>query len=128
MNVSVGSIAEFLEARIAEDEAAAARFHAHWTDAEAPHAELIGDFGVYPSSEYTEIGLGYGRFIAECAAKRNIITLAGQCNDQAEAANGDHETNFQVVMGGMAAGMDLAIKCLAAAYGNHPDYQQEWAI
>lgn len=59
------TIIEFLEARIAEDEAVAVSFEASWVEAEMPRASMRDDHGTYPSTEYTEVGLGLGRWMAE---------------------------------------------------------------
>lgn len=122
----MSGIVDFLEARIAEDEAA---------------MELRGDFphsihsydvaGTYNANCPDCRGLaGTARALAECAAKRAIIAEHGID----DSATGDWcET--------CAAWWDYALgegppaiqhpcptlKAVAAVYKDHPDYQQEWA-
>ena len=59
------TITEFLEARIAEDEAALA--------AVPVAAQQSDDFDFGGTDDYLRFTMGYGRAVAECAAKRAII-------------------------------------------------------
>ena len=94
------TIVEFLEARIAEDEAKAAGLLANTQEG-------------YDINDYAE------RMLAECAAKRAII-------DQWEDLEGIGPLTGGVDAG-HALGIDAAVRALAAVYKDHPDYQQEWA-
>jgi len=80
------NITEFLQARISEDEAEARQHDG---------AEYYTE-GAWPD------GLA-ARFLAECAAKRELI----------ETWHDEH-------------GGGSVLKPLAAVYSDHPDYQQEW--
>jgi hypothetical protein len=91
------TLTEFLEARIAEDEA------------EADY--LLG-------REDDEAN-AYGKhFLAECAAKRAIIAgrkrIDRSANDD-EWSMGYSDANYE------------ATHALAAVYADHPDYRREWA-
>ncbi|MDQ1059109.1 hypothetical protein QFZ23_003010 [Arthrobacter globiformis] len=94
----MASIVEFLEARIAEDEAEARR------DLEGlAMTEAKADLRVF----------------AECEAKRKIIALADdveQMDAQLSAESGGEDLGTA----------DAILKALAAVYASHPDYQQEW--
>jgi hypothetical protein len=59
------TIVEFLEARIAEDEAA--------LNAVPGAAKQLDDFDFGGTDDYLRFTMGYGRAVAECAAKRAII-------------------------------------------------------
>jgi hypothetical protein len=111
------NLAEFLLARIAEDEAGAKRGAAEiaadpyaWTD--------------FPSGEWDPT-----RVLAECAAKRRIVE---------RHAPEDYNTAFvgsEVIQvctecaGGGSPGADWpcgTMRDLAAVYADHPDYRDEW--
>lgn len=55
--------------------------------------------------------------LAECAAKRAIVT---QWVDAAGAPDWDRDAGWR------AAGLEDALKELAAVYADHPDYREEW--
>jgi hypothetical protein len=96
-------ITEFLEARIAEDEAAAEQlthiFHGPGTQ-------------MYVAESWIQSPLKKKRFLAECAAKRAIMSRHASCDD---VSYGDASTCPE-------------IRTLAAIYSDHPDYQPEWAV
>lgn len=103
--ITLPSIIEFLEARIAEDEKRAAY--------------------------YGPLTLGMRRLLAECAAKRSIIKQheidlsirEPHCDTCAEWWN--------CVLGEgppMVKYPCPTIKALAAVYKDHPDYQKEWVV
>ena len=93
------TITEFLEARIAEDEA------------EADY--LLG-------REDNEAN-AYGKhFLAECAAKRAIIGLA----DQVETA----EDQMAREWGTPEVIADGILSALASVYKDHPDYDPRWSL
>ncbi|MGH8605076.1 MAG: DUF6221 family protein [Gammaproteobacteria bacterium] len=95
------NIIEFLEARIAEDEAAAL--------AASKQKWRAKGWAI----EYAQ------RVLAECAAKRAIIKLA----DLVESMDYQITREWGGDIDG--TGEDI-LKALAAVYKDHPDYQQEW--
>jgi hypothetical protein len=97
------TILEFLEARIAEDEAEAnAMLDSFLRGGEVSKRRWV-------------------RVLAECAAKRVIIELA----DQVETM--DYQITNE--WGGDLDGTgDDILKALSAVYKDHSDYQQEWAL
>lgn len=122
------NITEFLEARIAEDEAiATAAAPGPWIwkgDASEDEASLydsnddlvLSAYGMHSQGFLECSGENAGhitrhdpsRVLAECAAKRAIIELS---------ANWD----------GYTRNIDL-LRAVATVYKDHPDYQQEWGI
>ena len=114
------NIAQFLEARIDEDEAQLA--------STPTAAQQLDDFDYGGTDDYLRFTIGYGRAVAECAAKRAIIS-------QAEEATGDRGTVIAEHCGSDAERAqswaedpgELILKALASVYSDHPDYQQEWA-
>lgn len=100
MSAGTVTITEFLEARIAEDEARA--------------------------NYYGALALGTTRVLAECAAKRAIIKQAQNATD-AEKEFDDYEWQDTVSRSEPYAG-DAILYALAAVYADHQDYQQEWAL
>lgn len=102
------TITEFLEARIAEDEADAAS----WRLAELePHA-VPGHPGAYllppEATEAPTLGAwGRDRVLAEAAAKRAII-------------------NEYTPYGSGYDAWSAVMQHLAAIYADHPDYREEW--
>ena len=109
------TITEFLEARIAEDEAVSERRGSF------PHSVHSSDIvGTYRQNCPDCLGLpGRARVLAECAAKRAIIELA----DQVETMD------YQITNewgGGLEGTGDNILKALAAVFADHPDYREEW--
>ncbi|UYM26586.1 hypothetical protein SEA_BAUER_37 [Arthrobacter phage Bauer] len=94
----MASLVEFLEARIAEDEARA-RY---------PYLASHPDPLFSPA-----------RALAECAAKRAILD-GWEDPDDIGPLDGD-------VDAGHVLAMDKAVRALAAVYKDHKDYRQEWA-
>ena len=99
------TLAEFLLARIAEDEREA------WSIHSSSCAELVEtDWGNRPC----DCGLP-ARVVVECEAKRQIINL----HPEAVAAP---------LRDGAAWSHGEVLRRLALPYAIHPDYQQEWAV
>lgn len=96
------TITEFLEARIAEDEAAAERGGYH------------NGGSVFANDNYGCLLVQPARVLAECAAKRTILEFRAVL--EKGAAPGMHMAVYQTV------------KCLAAVYSDHPDYDKGWAL
>jgi hypothetical protein len=113
----VASLIEFLEARIAEDESlAAAAIKSHAPD-EVWESEL-GSMNLWPEDIAFWASQTPYRVLAECAAKRAIIEDWEDPEDDGVWEGYDY---------GCALTTDRAARALAAAYSDHPDYQQEWA-
>lgn len=101
-------IVEFLEARIAEDEAAAERGGYH------------NGGGTFSNDNYGCLLIQPARILAECAAKRAIIERQRAIWEQAmDVTLNDIEDDAN-------EGLDFAIRALAAVYADHPDYREEW--
>lgn len=99
-NGGMTDIIEFLEARIAEDEAAA-----DGLDESGPG---------YPSVRTLEASpFTAARLLAECAAKRRILE------------NVPLVTDIPSQMGGTS---EYVLMCLASVYSWHPEYQEGWAV
>ena len=119
----MSTLAEFLLARIAEDEAASSKGGRH----NAP--------GAFANDNYGCLLVDPARVLAECEAKRQIVNhLADAERGVARAArlveregNGSRDAQEQE----FAADAKLdAVKCIAkhvaAVYANHPDYDEDW--
>jgi len=126
------TITEFLDARIAEDEAVALEaarlvkdLSPTWyfeddvqtNQPEPLSSPLVMDDDSYDGSPI--IIIRGSRVHAECAAKRAILDYHSMLLEQSEQAE---------VFGYHATGLLVAIRKLSAAYADHPDYQQEWAL
>ena len=109
------TLVEFLEARIAEDEAEA-----------KPMAGLDDDDRGGWAIVYAE------RVLAECAAKRAILEMHGPVKDEGWKSGEDND----FLWCGSCGSIDDSpwpypcgtLQALAAVYADHPDYQQEWAL
>lgn len=104
MTTTTATLAEFLLARVSEDEAM-------WTLAvEAKAAWVVGS-GV-PAVPPVEFGK---RMLAECESKRRIVEAAAkvasvECWEYTDAPE-------------LA---DLVLEALAAPYADHPEFREEW--
>lgn len=111
------TLPEFLLARIAEDEAGAqtrliSRRMIGGKMVEVPLTVCSGGWAFSPA-----------RVLAECEAKRRVVDLwrgAGR-----EASMGA-EWPVKQFFDGRLSVIEAAIRALATAYANHPDYRQEW--
>jgi len=101
------TITEFLEARIAEDEA---RASSGWA--------RLGD-SRWETTDYGQDFLTPSAVLAECAAKRAIV--AGRVRIDRSANDDDWS------MGYSDANYE-AVKALAAVYADHEDYDSGWAL
>jgi hypothetical protein len=102
------TLVEFLQARIAEDEAPAL---AQVTDpAKHPANDMIG-----PTFDEVDnvFFIGVGRVLAECEAKRRIIA---ECEIQRQQCD-ELET---------ALFADFVLGAMALPYAAHPDYDETW--
>lgn len=96
-------IIEFLQARIADDEAAVRRLEA---GGQEKHEHVSG-------AEAVASPLTTGRILAECSAKRKIL------------GNVPLVTDIPTEIGGTSG---YVLMCLASVYRQHPDYQEGWAV
>ena len=128
--MSTQTITEFLEARIAEDEAVARRVadgpgepggHGMWSVA-------IGVSG--NDAKFAHVASDPARVLAECAAKRAIIGEHGDMNADFVSENVPSicETCHDYDLHDAAYWPCLTLKALAAVYKDHADYQEVWAL
>lgn len=118
------TITEFLEARIAEDEATLER------RGPFPHSVHGRDeVGAYDPRCPDCLGLpGKARVLAECKAKRAIIEQAKEADSETEYAIQESCISQAETDRARATAPGKLIRvALAAVYVDHPDYQQEWA-
>lgn len=143
----MASIIDFLEARIAEDEAAARRtaevfpgewdvedrgYHAHVV-CDGPHFHYVSELDQHQAPD-TDLGgaletiarFAPARVLAECAAKRAIMA------HHTTHTYTDEEPGFSMELWDCMCNRQTMKPCptvaaLAAVYKDHPDYQQEWA-
>jgi hypothetical protein len=100
----MADIIEFLEARIAEDESAAAELEAGAHSSSEP---------AFPGAEWVTSPFTAGRVLAECAAKRRILGNVPLVTDNPAETGATSE---------------YVLMCLAAVYSQHPDYQEGWSV
>lgn len=113
------TLTEFLEARIAEDEAVADRMH-RW------------DCGIIVVHEDLELSDALGcdcglpaRVLRECEAKRKLIDEIVEYEANQDFEHGDGYSSASEILA-RAVQFD-AIRVLASIYSDHPDYNPEWA-
>jgi len=109
------TIAEFLEARIGEDEARARKVLATVEPDEWENPTSWGNF--YPEDIAFWDTHTPTRALSECAAKRAIMAAAERLEDMRIDGN----------LWNMEYPDDSLLAPLASVYSDHPDYQQEWA-
>lgn len=111
------TIVDFLLARIAEDENQARWYSRLFGKQDTSGHEILLPPTDPPPSvmDYSEphMLIGYGRVLAECAAKRAIV---GHC------ASGLANGSF-----GESTLAEVTVRLLAQVYSTHPDYQPEWS-
>lgn len=130
------SIVEFLEARIAEDEAVARQSRNPVFDddydgvANRDEVQRGSDrWDIQPHGRDCGWRLGEGmqldctcmwpsRVLAECVAKRAILDLWAEANGY--ASDGDLSGTIAVTA------YCYALRAIALPYAGHPDYRQEW--
>ena len=98
------SITDFLNARIAEDEAAAREYQQY----EDEVYETAGWFNCT-------------RVLAECAAKRAIV-------EQWEDPSAGDSLLIDAADAGYVLAIDYTLRNLAAVYAEHPAYLDEWRV
>ena len=100
----MSTLTEFLLARIAEDETSAMRAR--------------------PLQDYEPSGMwGIDRVLAECEAKRRIVTLHG---DAHECSTFDHHGEVDNCTWCLDAEDCSTMLLLASVYADHPDHREEW--
>jgi hypothetical protein len=117
------ALAEFLLARIAEDEAvarAAIMYRSRVFGGDV--GEVAPDFDVRPNDDLSvpAVVVGPERLLAECEAKRRIV------EQYAEHADYDNVEDSYEHATGRIVGLGEAVRLLAEVYGDHPDYREEW--
>lgn len=125
------TITEFLEARIAEDEAAALACgsatwriisedgtrHPLWVEGlSIAAADSTWDACIAVADAEHATRHDPARVLAECAAKRAVIKSAKRL--EAKREDGDWQITED----------EDILEALAAVYSDHPDYQQDWAV
>ena len=117
------TIAEFLLARIAEDEYAANLTY---------ETAFVGTLepSVKGSRYDLAVRMGPERVLAECAVKRTLVEDAATYVDEFENESWRTEDGDCAgrVAGRARSWQDETLRTLAAVYADHPDYQQEWAL
>lgn len=121
------TIVEFLTARLGEWEAAAraakeATYYGAWTH----YGGANGDVGTGPNSMVVDLWADVGDHVAlndpdwvlaDVEAKRKLIAEYEYWEDAARGPD---------FGGGRAAGLELALECVALAHASHPDYAERW--
>jgi len=106
------TLTEFLEARIAEDEAVAELASSHNGGA------------TFAKDNYGCLLVQPARVLAECAAKRRIVEVQARL-DAAHVAVGPRR---RLRSGHRVAedALQFVLRCLALPYAEHPDYDEAW--
>jgi hypothetical protein len=131
------ALADFLLARIAEDEALARQVitdidadeQGRWEWVEYPYEggspQRLGSLaesksGYDPGWGWTELVNHYdpARVLAECEAKRRIVER--YLDTKAEAERHDNEYAAEWL------GLETALEILTLPYADHPDYREDW--
>jgi hypothetical protein len=118
-------LADFLLARIAEDEAVAVQLGelldmvtvADRSKLDAGVREGMGS--IFAVADGAPADGAPGRLLAECDAKRRIVEDWRRWRAK-EGMGGDQRTV------GLREGLELALKLLALPYVEHPDYRGQW--
>lgn len=131
------TITEFLEARIGEDEQAAAKA-AQWVKSgPTPDVTWFGALGDGNIKQFGEGGnhvstWSPARALAECEAKRAILEEHAPVHDENWISGKDHDYLWCSSCGTLDDAPVpfpcATLQALAAIYADHSDYQQEWAL
>jgi hypothetical protein len=109
------TITEFLEARIAEDEA------------EAMDVPLNGD--LFDMSRLAFTPALRSRVLAECAAKRAILAFDEDMQIwEPRLSSSDTDAGSFTMGAPKDPHARHVTRILAAVYADHPDYRQDWAL
>ena len=126
------TIADFILARVADDEAVAmaALREAAYTHFGDTAAESL--LGLATSEGADDVAVQHfrrhdpARVLAECKATRAIVE--SHASFKADAGNVERSALDRLVSGGAAAGADTILSALAAVYVGHEDYRDEWSL
>ncbi len=137
------TIADFLLARIAEDEDVALsaagwsaagdeRDRGHWRReglasvvTEAGGSVVYSDAGQVSSEVADHIAHhDPGRVLAECAGKRRLVEVAHTWITQGERETGNDVIAVSVKTQGITG--ETCLRLLAQPYAEHPDFHEEW--
>jgi hypothetical protein len=110
------SLAEFLLARIAEDEADAQRL--------ADTLIVTGgdryNIGGFQPLLHPPVPVIPAKLLAECEAKRRIVERHRWAEEHPDWRDFESEDHFDAALG--------TLRDLAQPYKGHPDYQPEWRV
>ena len=132
----MSDIVEFLEARIAEDEAEARAAIDCESHENAGYVTTI--LVAHDGHRHGVISVGPSRVLAECAAKRVIIAVhhphdhGGEHGDAVfcDECQWDHGDNSPRIdnqpVEGFGAHPCRTLAVMASVYRDHPDYRSEW--
>lgn len=109
------SLAAFLEARLAEDEAVAQRARADYYSVDGGGLRY-GEVGYETLPDLT---IDPARVLAEVAAKRAVLS---HCDLLIRGG----ESSSSIYDDGDADSGRTILRALAAVYADHPDYRSEW--
>lgn len=131
------TIAEFLLARIAEDEEEARSLVVDF-----PMSDL--EFGWYRNGDDVSVTVGVGRAVAECVAKRRVVeraTSMARAKPGSPPYNGplndlgadDEPVRHPDLVAYLAKYGELitdtpVLRILAEIYAEHADYDEDWRI
>lgn len=144
MTATTTTLADFLLARIAEDEAVARAVVDDMPRWDFPSWEGQHDQDSWSPAERMALRMSPARVLAECEAKRRIVEWHSEHEDCCEERYGRmvYDAEPELSAGTDASG-DLTIRqsigfepylgCvtlthLAAVYADHPDYRPEWRL
>ena len=104
MTTATLTLADFLLARIAEDQADA----------------MVGwRWKALPAGEYARL---QARVLAECEARRRIVAELDRLGAMSTDGMRDGGANAMSMMDAL----EFALRALALPYADHPDYHEEW--
>ena len=128
-------IVEFLEARIAEDEAVAKNVASagEWTSGSTygMFVSVEARCGTVVSGEWERQDANHiarhdpARVLREVAAKRAIIEAADEASDLDMSIDNDRRVGRRDMTEEPYLG-DVILRALAASYADHPDFDEEW--
>jgi hypothetical protein len=126
------TLADFLLARIAEDEAAVHGIeHGFDWDPRARESRAADERGlewINPSDQWSDtyrLDVPSDRILAECEAKRRIVELANEASGLDMSVDLDRRVGTRDTVAEPYVG-DLILRALALPYADHADYRDEW--